>query len=385
MALKIGILTLPIAENYGGILQAVALYRLLHNQGHDVVLIYKETLSSEKLWKKIIKYILFKIPFHNFKNLKFNKKIVGEWQQRILLHRTFIDKEIFKISKNLITKQDLETFVKEEKLDAVIVGSDQVWRKQYINDKYYKSYFLDFVDSSITKKIAYSASFGRDIWEGENDRQEIAKCLAEFTAVSTRELAGVSICKESFGFESAKHTLDPTLLIGKEFYLDMISKYDTSNILKGGLLTYVLDEADDKKQIIDFVQKELNIEKINYLKGFNDTNTIYTVPQWVSSFANAETVVTDSFHGMVFSIIFEKNFIVIGNHSRGLDRFVSLLSLLGLKDRLVFDVKDLDCREFGSVDYCKVNEVLKENIEESLRFLYGSLTNTLTEKTKGEY
>lgn len=374
MALKIGILTLPISENYGGILQAIALYRLLHSQGHDVVLIYKQSVSTQVLWKKIVKEVLIKIPFQDFKNFKLNKKLNEERDIRKKLHRPFIEKEIFKISPNLYTKEDLSNFVKDENLDAVVVGSDQVWRLQYINDVYYKSYFLDFVDGKKVKKIAYAASFGKDYWEGESDHKEISKLLQDFTAVSTRELSGVNICKDTFNYDKAVPVLDPTMLIGKDFYIkEIISKYDVSNIPKGGLLTYVLDEADEKKEIIEFVQKELNIDKINHLKGFNHANITYTVPEWVASFANADAVVTDSFHGMVFSIIFEKNFVVIGNHSRGLDRFISLLGLLGLEDRLVFEVKDLEGKRKENVDYDRVNEILEENKKYSLKFLMKAL------------
>lgn len=376
MALKIGILTLPITENYGGILQALALYRLLHSRGHDVVLIYKQKVNAEVLWKKLVRKILLKIPFHDFKNLRTNNQLNQERLVRIKLHKAFIDNEIFKISEVLYTLDDLKTFTQKEKFDAVIVGSDQVWRKQYINDKYYKSYFLDFVDGAKTKKIAYAASFGKDYWEGENDSEDISKLLQDFTAISTREKSGIDICKETFDYDKAVHALDPTLLLGKKFYEDeIISKYDVSNISKGGLTTYVLDEADEKKEIIEFVQKNSNLKKVNHLKGFNNSKLTYSVSEWIASFAYADTVVTDSFHGMVFSIIFEKNFVVIGNHSRGLDRFISLLSLLKLEDRLVFDVKDLEGKKIESIDYKKVNVILEENKKYSLDFLMGALND----------
>lgn len=371
--MKIGILTLSIADNYGGILQAVALYRLLHNQGHEVVLIYKSI--HEVLLIKIAIKILLKIPFHDFKSFKAKRKINKARQEKKELHRGFIEKEIFAISKNLYSKKDLEQFAIREKFDAVIVGSDQVWRKTYINDKYYKSYFLDFVDSSKTKKIAYAASFGKDYWEGEDDIEDISKCLKDFNAVSTRELSGVFICKESFGFDNAKHVLDPTMLMPKEFYLDIISKYDVLNISKGGLVTYVLDEADETREIINFVKDSLTIHNMNHLKGFNDFKTTYTVPQWIASFAYSDFVVTDSFHGMVFSLIFKKNFVVIGNHSRGLDRFTSLLGLLGLEDRLVFDLEDIKNKNIENIDYNAVNKILDANKRTSLDFLVNALND----------
>lgn len=372
--MKIGILTLPIAENYGGVLQAVALYRVLYNEEHDVVLIYKEAYPV--LWKKVVKEILIKIPFHDFKNLKTNYKINEARLERKKFHRTFIEKEIFKISKDLYTKKELEELTKKEQFDAVIVGSDQVWRKVYINDKYYKSYFFDFVDSSKTKKIAYATSFGKDYWEGEDDSEEISKLLKDFTAISTRELSGVDICKNTFGYENAKHVLDPTMLMNKEFYInDIILKYDILNIIKGGLVTYILDEEQEKEKLINFVKESVDIKSVQHLKGFNSSKITYSVPEWLASFAYADFVVTDSFHGMVFSIIFEKDFVVIGNHDRGLDRFTSLLALLGLVGRMVFSAEDLKYKKLDDIDYTSVNKILEENKKSSLEFLMGALNS----------
>lgn len=248
MALKIGILTLPITENYGGILQAVALYRYLHDQGHDVVLIYKQ--KKTVLWKQLVISLLVKIPFQDFRGLKSNYKVNKEKLKRKAFHRSFIESEIFKISEDLYTKQELENFAKKEKLDALIVGSDQVWRKRYINEQYYKSYFLDFVDGSDVKKISYAASFGKDEWEGKDDHEEIAKLLQDFTAVSVRERSGVDVCKNTFKYDNVVHVLDPTMIIGKEFYQEkIIKKYNETETNKGGLLTYVLDEAEEKKRL----------------------------------------------------------------------------------------------------------------------------------------
>jgi hypothetical protein len=372
--MKIGILTLPLFDNYGGILQAIALYKFLHNQGHEVVLLNKDT--HKVIWKKIIIAILLKIPFHNFKNLKSNDKTEKKLQKRREYHRGFIEKELFSISHNLYTKQDLEDYVNKENFDAIIVGSDQVWRKEYLYDKYYKSYFLDFVDRRKTKKIAYAASFGKDHWEGTDDIDDISELLKDFSAISTRESSGIDICRDSFRYFDAKHALDPTLLMGKEFYLDeIILKYDVANIIHGGLVTYVLDEAQEKKTVIDFISKSQNINNVCHLKGFNSSKTMYSVPQWLAAIAYADFVVTDSFHAMVFSIIFEKNFLVIGNYNRGLARFTSLLSLLGLDDRLIFNENDLNDRTMIDIDYVTVNKKLAENQAISVNFLMHSLNN----------
>lgn len=372
MALKIGILTLPITENYGGILQALALYRFLSKQDHNIVLIYKETHSS--FWKELLRKSLLKIPFHNFKNIKSNNELNKLKLERKKFHRSFIEKEIMNISKVLYTKQDLENFAKQENFDAVIVGSDQVWRKAYINDKYYKSYFLDFIDGKKTKKISYAASFGKDHWEGNDDVQDISKLLQDFSAISVREVSGVDVLKNTFKNENAVNVLDPTLLMSKEFYInEIISKYVTSKVQKGGIVTYVLDEAKEKREIISFVKEKLEIENLTHLKGFNNSKETYSVPEWLASFANADFVVTDSFHGMVFSIIFEKEFVVIGNPKRGIDRFLSLLLLLKLENRLIFDLNDLEKKDLKPIDYSRIKIVLDNEKKKSKDFLLGAL------------
>ncbi|WP_371192493.1 polysaccharide pyruvyl transferase family protein [Glaciecola sp. SC05] len=369
--MKIGILTLAIAENYGGTIQAVALYRLLQSKGHDVVLIYK--VPYIPIWKSLTKKLLLKIPFHNIANLKTFNELEKERLKRKAFHRPFIKNEILNISDDLRTKKDLQDFATRERFDAVIVGSDQVWRKDYIDDKFYQSFFLDFITGTMTRKISYAASFGKDYWEGSNDEEDISKLLHDFTAVSTREASGTLICKNTFNYHDAVHVLDPTLLMNKEFYLEkIIANYDTPKSFDGGLLTYVLDEAKEKHKMITHLKNTFGLDSVNHLKGFDKSGVTYTVPEWLRSFACADYVITDSFHGMVFSIIFEKDFTVVGNANRGLDRFTSLLSLLGLMDRLVFTYDDLQNDKQESIEYKKVNKLLEVNRKLSLSFLlYG--------------
>ncbi len=118
---------------------------------------------------------------------------------------------------------------------------------------------------------------------------------------------------------------------------------------------------------------KLEIENLTHLKGFNNSKETYSVPEWLASFANADFVITDSFHGMVFSIIFEKEFVVIGNSKRGIDRFISLLSLLKLENRLIFDLKDLEKKDLKPIDYSRVNIVLDNEKKKSKDFLLGAL------------
>ncbi|MEA1988042.1 MAG: polysaccharide pyruvyl transferase family protein [Pseudomonadota bacterium] len=372
--MKIGILTLPIVDNYGGILQAVALYRYLENQGHDVVLIYKDNAHQQALWKKVVISCLLKIPFHDFKKIKTNAKKKQARPQLKSFHRPFIESQIAVISNDLFTKADLTNYVKKEGLEAVIVGSDQVWRKDYISDLYYLSYFLDFVENPKVKRIAYAASFGKDHWEGQGDETVINRLLQSFNSVSTREASGAKVCRETFGYNYAEHVLDPTLLHDANFYLkEVIGDNDIENIKRTAMVTYVLDEALEKKKIIDSVKTKINLSNILHLKGFNADKELFTVPQWLAAFAFSNFIITDSFHGMVFSILFEKNFIVIANHDRGLDRFISLLTLLGLEDRLVTKHTDIEDLSLEAIDYNAVKLLLSRYKGESYAFLNTAL------------
>lgn len=367
--MKIGILTLPISYGYGGILQALSLYKFLENKGDNVVLINKIDFYKIPLWKKGIKKIFEILPFQNFRNIKTRYKIRKQHEVETIYQKPFINNEIKYISEELITSKDLEKYFKKEKFDAIIVGSDQVWRKAYMGN-YYKNYFLDFVDSKKCRKIAYAASFGKNYWEGNGDEEEISNLLKDFKAISTREKSGVDICQNTFNFNNAKHVLDPTLLMNKTFYLNICSKYDIKKEVNGGLLTYILDESDEKKDIINFIKNLHSLTNIYNLFGFNNSNNIiYSVPEWLMAFNKADFIITDSFHGTVFSIIFNKNFVVIGNKNRGLDRFVSLLELFNLKDRMIFSLDELKEKKLKNINYKKVNEILKQEQIKSLNFL----------------
>ena len=137
----------------------------------------------------------------------------------------------------------------------------------------------------------------------------------------------------------------------KQFYLDMISKYDLTSIEPKKLVTYVLDESAHKKNIISSYQSAFNIleHEILNLKGFNQDHKTYSVPEWLFAIANADFVITDSFHGMVFAIIFEKQFVVIGNNDRGIERFTSLLSLLSLEERMINQKIDMPIIDYENV------------------------------------
>jgi len=145
-----------------------------------------------------------------------------------------------------------------------------------------------------------------------------------------------------------------------------------------------LDDAPEKKAIIDFLSTELNLVpnlidmKIKY-KNINkidlEKSIFPTIGSWISGFRNSEFVVTDSFHGMVFSILFNKPFIVIGNIDRGISRFISLLKLLKLESRLIYSLKELTTDKINEpIDYFSVNEIMLKEKKKSFAFIEAAIS-----------
>jgi hypothetical protein len=363
---KIGILTLPLSDNYGGIIQAVALYGYLEEKGFDVFLIRKEIYRP--LPKRALITLLELIPLQNFKNIRSRAK-------KTKIHRAFIDNHIKNMTRSVSTTAELKSMALKENFDAIIVGSDQVWRMDCINDGFYKSYFLDFLEDEKTKKISYAASFGKDHWQAPDKIVEVTDLLSKFHAISTREINGVEICRDTFSRDDCKHVLDPTLLVAKDFY----RKFQTSteeNSGKKTLLTYILDKSEFKTKLCASTINSLGDEySISHLLNQDSPGKTYSIPEWIRAFGDASYVITDSFHGMVFSIIFNKEFTVIINKERGASRFHSLLKLLGLESRIIESQTNADLVKppTETIDYARVNKTLQNMRISSRDFLIHSI------------
>lgn len=362
---KIGILTLPLNNNYGGTLQAFALYEHLKRQHYDVHLIQKEAYRPE--WKKKLIRILEITPFQDFKKHR-STFIKNKY------HQAFINKYIPQRTTKSSTTSELEKVAARYNFHAVIVGSDQVWRLDYIDDGYYSNFFLDFIKSPKTLKISYAASFGKDIWQDTAKVKEVEKLLKDFDFVSTRELTGVGVCVNHFNVDKCEHVLDPTLMVDSAIYDCFLSPHP--NPQDKILLTYILDHNQNKNNILADVSNSLpELHQLTPIYD-NDSHTPrYDVGQWVNLFSNADFVVTDSFHGMVFSIIFNKQFVVIGNKGRGLARFNSLLAMLGLESRLIVDGDNYSITNImsTSIDYELVQTTISDLRLHSQNFLASSL------------
>ncbi len=365
---SIGILNLPRDGNYGGMLQAVALHSFLNDRGYRVTSIGNGGPQSKRLnpaLKKLIVSVLERVPVQNFKGIR-------ERYEKVSRHEKFLSEYIVRQTRKACSGAEFRQAVSKEKFDAVIVGSDQVWRWDYIS--YDPSrYFLEFVDAMQTRKIAYAASFGMDHWQAPDMIEEIKPLLADFHAVSTREQSGVLIC-ETLGRADCRHVLDPTLLVDASFYDRFtIPRRDEGSGTKR-MLTYILDGAQDKSRLVSDALATLGK---HYALRELGLQSDASVSEWVSEFKNADYIVTDSFHGTVFAILFRKNFIALGNSGRGLSRFMSLLGGFRLESRLLLNEyvdKDRLRELVGTVvDYSTVDDILPRLRNDSADFLLGAI------------
>ena len=352
---KVGILTLGLRCNYGGILQAAALYNFLKDENFDPVLIRKYPIK--KGWRNIVVSCLERIPLQNIKGYRLN-------YLKYLNNINFFNQYISNQTNIMFHKYEIENYLQSSNINSLIVGSDQVWRYNYINDGEYDTYFLNFNLNKKINKIAYAASFGIDKWEISSENLNIHNYLSDFSAISVRENSAKVICEKDFKISDVEIVLDPTLLVDISFYLNMIKN---TIVKESQLITYILDKNQEKEDLI-------NREKLKYNSYFDLLNdeSIISIEHWVSSFYNADFIITDSFHGMVFSILFNKQFIVILNQERGTDRFNSLCEILDLKDRLLKTGTKIP-EDLKEIDYDSINHKLFELRKESREFLLNSL------------
>lgn len=375
--MKIGIYTLPLHGNYGGNLQAYALMKVLRDMGHEPWLIHRRAKPIAKsriapeLAKQLIKKFVLRRPGVIIGSGIFNDKD----RQRIEKNaRRFIAKEIQPQTKPFRSTRQLRTEIPHYNFDAIIVGSDQVWRPRYAPA--IRESFLAFLrPGDGIKRISYAPSFGTDEWEYSAEQQATcSKLLESFDAVSVREASAVDLCRDRLGV-AASHVIDPTMLLEAEDYGNLLPKRPlTGRASRPRLLVYVLDEDPFKRQAIDFISNALNLE-ITRANAVAADGTAAPVEEWLTGFRDSEFVVTDSFHACVFAILFRKPFIAYGNARRGLARFESLLAMFSLQDRLVSSPEQVTYQLLKShINWSHVNSVLEELRFRARTFLISALS-----------
>lgn len=338
-------------KNYGSVLTNYALSKYLESLGYSVLMLE----WPEK--KKPVE------PVEDSFSRRFAKK-----HYEISIRRTY--DELY----------DLNWFC-----DIFVVGSDQLWN--YWSTKENGSFFfLNFVDDS-KKKIAYATSFGHPQYGAPwHILKKNAFHLNRFDFISVREQDGIEICRDSFGVD-AVCTIDPVFLCKESIYRKLVEEAKAEEKEKF-IFAYILSPTLEKREMIEKISEEQKLKVILVLDAQDNhekNKEIINMPEalrenleledWLYYVLNSQLVLTDSYHGVCFSIIFRKNFICIANIVRGLSRFQTLLGLTGLEENMFFNPIDvLESKKYKEkIDYDMVWNKLEIKIIQSKSWLINAL------------
>lgn len=363
--MKIGILTFHCAHNYGAVLQCYALQETLKSMGHEVEVIdYRPNFLT---------YSKF-INFQNIKNTSISttlRKLIRELAVlpkkniRYFVFNRFINKRL-----NLSTHNKNYSYIPAE-YDIYIIGSDQVWNKKITNG-YHNPYFASFPFPKGNKKyISYAASMeSEDI---SKDTNILKKLLSNFDAISVREES----LRQSLQELSQKRislVLDPTLIADKTMWHKLAIK---PRIKKKYVLVYEVRTNPHTIKFANNIAKQLNAEVVRlfaWVDRFNNKNEYKceSPENFLGWFKHAECIVTTSFHGTAFSIIFEKPFYTKELDNEGNSRSFSLLNKLGLDARII-NLKVIHNTDFTNINYDKIDYKLYELKQESIKYLKNNI------------
>lgn len=275
--------------------------------------------------------------------------------------------------------------------DSFLTGSDQIWHYNPGNeDQRFGKYFrLDFAEDQ-KRKVSFATSFGRYDPEPESVREEFRSLYQRYHAISVREDEAVDIFRDRYGIDAVR-VIEPVFDLTQEDWL-VLAQHSEYHETEPYMLTYILDPTPEKRAAIEYYSKELGLKAINILDGFSKVynrnhaalNLPHTLPNiqcadFLKFYSNAQFVVTDSFHGVCFSLIFHKPFIAIGNYLRGIKRFESLLSLVEMNDRLVPDPKAIphDRRFLERPPFEKCDEIIAKERERSVEWLKNAMLSPM--------
>ena len=358
--MKIGILTFHCAANYGAVLQAYGLQSYLRSLGHDVHVI---DYRPEYLLKP---YRVFRMPVRNC-NLVTKLKLAirallvapVRWRRNVLFDR---------FRKRYLNVASFDLDSPNNDFDAFVFGSDQIWNPR-ITWGFDRVYFGDFPAAMGKKKIAYAASAGSTA--NISNKEECLSLLANFQKISVRETELAGYIKENMKMD-VPVLCDPVLLGGRSLYAGLA---ELPKVKKPYLLLFQLSR---KKAVVKYAEnlaKKSDMEFIELAPVFESLKNCrmkqtFSLEQFIGYIVNAEYVLTSSFHGSVFSVLFRKNFNVISVDRDNDKRAVSLLERLGLGDRIAC-IEDNPC--ISEVDYAGVDGRMEELLKESAEYISSTL------------
>lgn len=322
--MKIGLLTVHCSTNFGGALQAYGLSCYLDKGEDRIILIdyrfkgFVDVLDKSKgkrfNCRNLLKLIIF------YKKIRERQKKFSQFEKDFLPSHSesFNDKE----------------YVLEDKFDICIVGSDQVWNPKHIN--YDETFFLKNIKTQ--KRISYAASIGEDILD-EKDKLFLKKNIEIFDGISIREENSVSLIKELLPQKNIEFNIDPVFLLDKEKWVTIEKKV---KVYDKYVFVYILGENDIYKEIIKDMQKKgyKIVCAQDSLLRFGGNLNLYDIGprEFLFLIRNASYVITNSFHGLSFSIIFQKRVFCLKSKNRN----IRLKNLL-----ILFDAEELQVEEFN--------------------------------------
>lgn len=344
--MKIALLNLPVDNNYGGNLQRYALMKVLQDMGHDVTHIYLRTHVALPWYRKPISYgkrIIKKILFNDKCSLFMENEYNRIMNESIGLSLEFYNKYI----KHTNICENINDVIEATrgKFDVYVVGSDQVWRKECTAQIGLTNYFLKFTAKENVKRFAYAVSFGLDnpniSWIDKIELGNLYRC---FNGVSVRETSAMNLLS-SWKWNTPMHHLciDPTMLLDQKDYVRLINENQTSDITNNKIYAYILDKSDEIMKKIDNLRKRLKKDVV--VVTLEHTSSV-SIPQWLNNIRLCDYMITDSYHGVVFAIIFRRPFYFLGNKNRGNTRIESLFQMLQVGDsiRSNFDYSQIESR-----------------------------------------
>lgn len=378
--------TRPLGQgNYGGILQAYALQQALRLLGANAVTDVSPGVSvggqrhSVNVLRARTKSVLTRFGPPGIAREAWIAEEIRDHQDDHLMR--FVSEQI-----NTVKLYNADGRVDSNILDEVdlfVTGSDQVWRAAFGR---LPTYLFDFVAVNDRRpKIAYAASFGTDDEYTPATLSQTRHLARRLSAISVREASGIELVRRFWGLD-AVHVLDPTMLLDAARYSSLADTVVDSNHAPE-LVSYVLDRTPQTRHTVGSVGKRLGLDVRPMMPPIPHTYRAYcldpgryarvSVEHWLAAIRDAEFVVTDSFHGTVFAIMFNRPFISVVNRNRGAARFESLLGMFDLECRLVEPGWE-PSREFfaSSIDWDRVNSLIDIQRQFSFDYLRRALSST---------
>lgn len=386
--MKIGIITYwSSSDNYGQQLQCFALQKYLKGLGHDAYLIRYMPTSHISLWRRIARSIKYRLLTASEQKEKDKKtKLICERNKLLNYKRDFNNfRDKYIQSTGVIYRNIKELRSNPPTADIYICGSDQVWNNR-LEDENTAGWFLDFGKPDV-KRVSYAASIGREIDNSEMDR--FTHYLNNFNAISVREQKAYALCHQ-LGFDKSIIAIDPTLLLNSSVY-DSI-EIDSNGIDVAGepyVFIYTLNIRTAEEIYWDDFQKIIaknglkirSVSSSGYLPAREllpgVQNEQATIPEWLSLIKHSEYVITTSFHGVVFCLLYHKPFYAVllnNEYSKGNDRIISLLEFLHLSNLIVSNSESLKQINFENIDWIDVDAMIALLRQKSTHFIDDTLS-----------